>query len=264
MKLFHGVYWVRIFKFLLFLLILASCESKQTHQAETEPISHKLWNQVLINYVDVSGSVNYRGLKENPKILLDYLELLRTSRPNDERWDEKERLAYWINLYNAFTLKLIIDHYPLKSIKDIGSTIQIPFINSPWDIETIDFGNEKISLNYVEHQILRKSFEEPRIHFAINCASISCPNLRNEAYVAANIDAQLADQAQRFLKDSTKNIITSESLYLSRIFQWFSRDFDVHQTLYENLSIWSGVSINNSATKQFMDYDWSLNEQSRP
>jgi len=264
MKLFHGEYWVRIFKFLLFLLILASCESKQTHQAETEPISHKLWNQVLINYVDVSGSVNYRGLKENPKILLDYLELLRTSRPNDERWDEKERLVYWINLYNAFTLKLIIEHYPLKSIKDIGSTIQIPFINSPWDIETIDFGNEKISLNYVEHQILRKSFEEPRIHFAINCASISCPNLRNEAYVAANIDAQLADQAQRFLKDSTKNIITSEALYLSRIFQWFSGDFDVPKTLHENLSIWSGVSINNSATTQFIDYDWSLNEQSRP
>ncbi len=264
MKLFHGVYWIRIFKILIFFLILANCESKQTHQAGTEPISHKLWNQVLINSVNVSGRVNYEGLKENPKILLDYLELLRTSRPNDERWDEKERLAYWINLYNAFTLKLIIDHYPLKSIKDIGSTIQIPFINSPWDIETIDFGNEKISLNYVEHQILRKSFEEPRIHFAINCASISCPNLRNEAYVAAKIDAQLADQAQRFLNDSTKNIITSEALYLSRIFQWFSGDFDVPQTLHENLSIWSGVSINNSATTQFIDYDWSLNEQSRP
>ena len=264
MKLFQGFYQIRILKFFFILLILPSCESKQTYQAGTEPISHEFWNQVLGKYVNVSGLVNYQGLKEDPEILLNYLALLRSNRPNEVRWNRKERLAYWINLYNAFTLKLIIDHYPLESIKDIGSMIQIPFINSPWDIETIDFGNEKISLNYVEHQILRKSFEEPRIHFAINCASISCPNLRNEAYVAANIDAQLADQAQRFLKDSTKNIITSESLYLSRIFQWFSRDFDVHQTLYENLSIWSGVSINNSATKQFMDYDWSLNEQSRP
>ena len=264
MKLFQGFYQKRILKFFFILLILPSCESKQTYQAGTEPISHEFWNQVLGKYVNVSGLVNYQGLKEDPEILLNYLALLRSNRPNEVRWNRKERLAYWINLYNAFTLKLIIDHYPLESIKDIGSMIQIPFINSPWDIETIDFGNEKISLNYVEHQILRKFFEEPRIHFAINCASISCPNLRNEAYVAANIDAQLADQAQRFLKDSTKNIITSESLYLSRIFQWFSRDFDVHQTLYENLSIWSGVSINNSATKQFMDYDWSLNEQSRP
>ena len=82
-------------------MILISCESKQTYQTGTEPISHELWNQVLINYVDESGRVNYQGLKEDPKILLDYLELLLTNRPNDERWDKKESLAYWINLYNA-------------------------------------------------------------------------------------------------------------------------------------------------------------------
>ncbi len=264
MKLSQVVYSVRIFKFLLILTALLSCESKQTNQTGTEPISHELWNQVLINYVDTSGRVNYRGLKEDHKILLDYLELLRSNRPNKECWNKKESLAYWINLYNAFTLKLIIDHYPLKSIKKIGSMVQIPFINSPWDIECIDFGDEKISLNYVEHQILRKSFDEPRIHFAINCASISCPNLRNKAYVASKIDAQLTDQTQKFLKDSSKNIITSKALYLSRIFQWFSGDFNTNQTLYENLSIWSGVSINNSATTQFLEYDWSLNEQPRP
>ena len=162
-----------------------------------------------------------------------------------------------------FTIKLIIDHYPIKSVKNIGSRVQIPYFNSPWDIEFIDFGDEKISLNYVEHQILRKFFEEPRIHFAINCASISCPNLRREAYVAFKIDAQLSDQTQKFLKDSSKNIITSNTLYLSKIFQWYSGDFNINQTLYENLSIWSGVSINDLATTQFMDYNWSLNEQTR-
>ena len=264
MKLSQVIYYVRIFKFLLLLMILISCESKQTYQTGTEPISHELWNQVLINYVDVSGRVNYQGLKEDPKILLDYLELLLTNRPNDEHWDKKEILAYWINLYNAFTIKLIIDHYPVKSIRNIGSRIQIPFINSPWDIEFIDFGDEKMSLNYVEHQILRKFFEEPRIHFAINCASISCPNLRNEAYLALQIDAQLTNQTQRFLKDSSKNIITSNALYLSKIFQWYSGDFNLNQTLYENLSIWSGVSINDLATIQFIDYNWSLNEQPKP
>ena len=264
MKLFEGVHWVRIFKLLFIILALLSCESKQINQAGTEPISHQLWNQVLMKYVDFSGDVNYQGLKENPKILLDYLALLRSNRPNEELWNKKERLAYWINLYNAFTLKLIIDHYPLESIRDIGSYVQMPFINSPWDIEGIDFGDEKISLNYLEHQILRKSFNEPRIHFAINCASVSCPTLRNEAYVASKIDIQLADQAQRFLKDSSKNIITSEALYLSRIFHWFSEDFDGHHTLYQNLSIWSGISIKDSATIQFIDYDWSLNEQLQP
>jgi len=264
MKLFQGSYWIRIFKFLLILLILLSCESKQTHQAGTEPISHEFWDQVLMKYVDPSGRVNYQGLKENPKILLDYLELLRFNRPNEMRWNKKQRLAYWINLYNAFTLKLIIDHYPLESIKDIGSTIQIPFINSPWDIETIDFGDEKISLNYVEHQILRKRFSEPRIHFAINCASVSCPALRNEAYVAFKIDEQLTDQAHRFLRDSSKNVITPEVLRLSKIFQWFSEDFNDPQTLYENLFLWSGIPINVQATSQFINYDWSINEQPQP
>ena len=263
MKLSQVVYYARIFKFLILLMTLISCGLKKIYQKGTEPISHELWNQVLINYVDVSGKVNYQGLKEDPKILLDYLELLCTNRPNEELWDERELLAYWINLYNAFTIKLIIDHYPIKSIKNIGSRVQIPYLNSPWDIEFIDFGNEKMSLNYVEHQILRKFFEEPRIHFAINCASISCPNLRREAYVAFKIDAQLSDQTQKFLQDSSKNIITSNSLHLSKIFQWYSGDFNKNQTLYENLSIWSGVSINDLATKQFMDYNWSLNEQTR-
>ena len=264
MKLFQGFYQKRILKFFFILLILPSCESKQTYQAGTEPISHEFWNQVLGKYVNVSGLVNYQGLKEDPEILLNYLALLRSNRPNEVRWNRKESLAYWINLYNAFTLKLIIDHYPLESIKDIGSMIQIPFINSPWDIETIDFGDEKISLNYVEHQILRKFFNEPRIHFAINCASVSCPTLRNEAYVAFKIDEQLTDQAHRFLNDPSKNIITPERLRLSKIFQWFSEDFNDPQTLFENLSLWSGIPINDYATSQFIDYDWSLNEQPRP
>ena len=261
MKLSQALYSVRIFKLLISLMILISCESKQTYQTGTKPISHELWNQLLIKYVNESGRVNYQGLKEDPKILLDYLELLRTNRPNEEYWDEKESLAYWINLYNAFTVKLIIDYYPVESIKNIGSRVQIPFINSPWDIEFIDFGDENMSLNYVEHQILRKSFEEPRIHFAINCASISCPNLRNEAYVALKIDAQLTNQTQNFLKDSSKNIITSKALYLSKIFQWYSGDFNLNKTLYENLSIWSGIDINDMASKQFIDYNWSLNEE---
>jgi len=264
MKLFQGVYWVRIFKFFVIILILPSCASKKTHEAGTEPISHELWNELLIEHVDTSGWVNYQGLKEDPKIFLDYLALLSSNRPNEVHWSGKERLAYWINLYNAFTLKLIIDHYPLESIKEIGSRIQIPFINSPWDIEGIDFGDEKISLNYVEHQILRKFFNEPRIHFAINCASVSCPALRNEAYVAFKIDEQLTDQAHRFLNDPSKNVITPERLRLSKIFQWFSEDFNDPQTLYENLSLWSGIPINDYATSQFIDYDWSLNEQPRP
>ena len=108
MKLFQGLYLIRIFKFLFILLILLSCESKQTHQAETEPISHEFWDQVLMEYVDASGRVNYQGLKEDPEILLNYLDLLRFNRPNEVRWNKKERLAYWINMYNALMIGEIV------------------------------------------------------------------------------------------------------------------------------------------------------------
>jgi len=193
--------------------------------------------------------------------LNEYLTQLQETPPDTKRWSENEKLAYWINVYNAFTIKLIMDFYPIESIKEIGSAIQIPLINSPWDIPIINIGDQKLTLNDVEHRILRKDFHEPRIHFAIVCASISCPKLRPEAYTSSLLEAQLNEQAFAFVNDPSKNMITSDEIKISRIFQWFGGDFENNGTVIEYLNQFSDTKINTSADQTYLDYNWGINEQ---
>ena len=186
----------------------------------------------------------------------DYLDLLRNNPPG-MNWSESHQLAYWINAYNAFTVKLIVDHYPLKSIKDISDGL--PMINSPWDIKFFKIGNTEFDLNTIEHEILRKIFDEPRIHFAINCASISCPILRNEAYMANKMEDQLEEQTYRFINDPKTNIINKSSTQLSRIFDWFRSDFLKQSDLITYIQGYnSNLNIENKIT--YLEYDWRLND----
>jgi hypothetical protein len=134
------------------------------------PVSHASFTDLLKKHVAASGKVNYKGFIRDSLQLNQYLELLSDNPPQNS-WSREDQLAYWINAYNAFTLQLIIRNYPLKSIKDIGSRIKIPFVNTPWDIKFIRIGKRKFDLNNIEHDILRGKFKEPRIHFAIVCAS---------------------------------------------------------------------------------------------
>ena len=174
-------------------------------------VNHSLFGDLLHKYVS-DGNVNYAGFKTDSTALQSYLDLLTSTPPDPAAWSVDAQLAYWINVYNAFTIKLIIDHYPLESIKDIGSKIQIPFVNSPWDIKFIHMNGEKLDLNNVEHSILRKKFSEPRIHFAINCASFSCPKLRREAYLSTKLDEQLEEQAIDFINDPARNTIAEKRM----------------------------------------------------
>jgi len=180
--------------------------------------------------------------------------------PDQKVWSKKDHLAYWINLYNAFTIELILRHYPLESIKDIGSSIQIPFVNSPWDVKLIEIDGKKYDLNNVEHSILRKKFDEPRIHFAINCASISCPILRREAYVSEKLDEQLEEQAAAFINDSQKNVISKNKIQLSRIFKWYGGDFTDEVDLISYINQYSKIKIEDGTNISYMEYNWSLNE----
>jgi hypothetical protein len=182
---------------------------------------------------------------------------LEENHPNDINWTRDEQLAYWINAYNAFTVKLVCDHFPVAGIKDIRRGIS--FINSVWDIRFIRIGTENYDLNKIEHGILRKKFDEPRIHFAINCASISCPNLLDEAYEASKIDSQLTSRARTFLSNKVKNNIQQETIEISRIFKWFRGDFTKHGTLIDFLNQYAPVQIDESAAVEYLDYDWSLN-----
>jgi len=239
-----------------------SCQAQKSFSKMTEKSpSHEIWNKLLEKHVTKSGEVSYKGFKADVSLLDSYLKLLSTNAPDPKKWSKNEQLAYWINAYNAFTVKLIVDNYPVKSIKDIGGSI--PFVNSPWDIKFIVIGGEKMDLNNIEHGTIRKYFDEPRIHFAVNCASISCPQLRNEAYVAARLDAQLTEQAQAFLNDKQKNTIgDGKTVKLSKIFSWFSGDFKQNgKSVSDFINKYAPVKIKPDADIDYLDYNWQLNGQ---
>ncbi|MEO0336933.1 MAG: DUF547 domain-containing protein, partial [Pseudomonadota bacterium] len=188
--------------------------------------SHKLFTEVLGNFVIVSGAkstVNYKGLKKSPSQLNSYLgQLSAVSKKDYAKFSKEQKMAFLINAYNGFTLKLIIDNYPVKSIKDIGG-----LFSSPWKKEFFKLLGGDMYLDKIEHKILRKKFKEPRIHFAVNCASIGCPALRGEAFTADRLNVQLEEQAKIFLRDSSRNSIkkSKKEIHLSKIFDWFDGDF---------------------------------------
>ena len=212
-------------------------------------LMHKRWNTILQKHISNNGNVNYKGIK-NDKIEFDvYIDYLSDTLP-DDTWTKEEKLAYWINAYNALTVDLILRNYPTKSIKDI---------KDPWDQRLWQFGEKWYNLNDIEHQILRK-MDEPRIHFAIVCASVSCPKLRNEAFIAANLDEQLTDVTLDFLTDTSKNELSKDTIKLSKIFKWFKNDFEENGSLIDFLNQFSDVLISSSAKKSFKDYNWDLND----
>lgn len=214
-----------------------------------ETFNHSIWNELLKKYVSEKGNVNYKGFKKDKSILISYLTALSEKTPEDT-WTKEDKLAYWINAYNAFTVKLIVDRYPLKSIKDI---------ESPWDFRFIKLGEKWYTLNDIEHKILRK-MNDPRIHFGIVCASFSCPKLQNEAYVAATINVQLNKVTKNFLSDTSRNNLSENSIQLSKIFKWFSKDFKKDGSLIDFLNKYSEITISQKAKKSFKDYNWNLNE----
>lgn len=225
-----------------------------------EHLTHKSWNDLLQKNVNDAGHVNYKSFKEDEEKLNDYLRVLSKNHP-DKSWDKNDRLAFWINAYNAFTVKLIVKNYPVKSIKELGGAIYK--VNTPWDIKFIKIGDEVYDLNNIEHTKIRKQFNDPRIHFAVNCASVSCPKLRNEAYIGDKVDDQLNDQARYFISNKVKNQIkSSKKAKLSKIFKWYKGDFTSSgKTIIEYINQFSDVKLDADATIEFLDYDWNLNEK---
>lgn len=213
-------------------------------------IDHSLWNKLLKKYVSNDGLVDYKGFKSDIAKLDEYLKMLSENEPSNE-WSIQELLAYYINLYNAGTVKLIVENYPVKSIKDIGGA---------WTKGRVTIGSKKLSLGGIENGILRK-MNEPRIHFAINCASLSCPRLMNEAYTASKIDEQLERATKEFI-NGDKNDISVSNPKLSYIFDWYRKDFKVNgkQDIITFINKFSSVKINPNANISFIKYDWNLNE----
>lgn len=211
---------------------------------------YKSYNQFLDKYVSDKGNVNYDKIKTNKSELEDIVAKFEKIQPT-EKWSKNEKLAYYINSYNVYTLKIVIDNYPTKSVKDIDNV---------WDKKFILSGKSKISLSEVEHKILRK-MNEPRIHFAINCASFSCPNLLNDAYMPETLDKQLETVTKSFINDKTKNTITASEIKISEIFNWFGGDFKTKKTsVIDFINKYSTVKIDKKAKVKYLDYNWSLNK----
>jgi hypothetical protein len=228
-----------------FLILLSTFNVNSNN----ELIDHSSWNNLLKKHVTIDGKVNYKGFKADENELKDYINYLGTHSPHDT-WTKEEQLAYWINAYNALTVDLIIRHYPVKSIK---------YIKNPWEQRLWKLGDKWHNLDEIEHQILRK-MNEPRIHFAIVCASFSCPKLQNEAFEASKIEEQLSKVAKEFLSDTNRNEISENSLKLSKIFQWFSKDFKQNGSVVDFINIYTDIDITPKAKISYKNYNWDLNE----
>lgn len=251
---------------LLFLVLpCCSIEPFQTNtgvaersRAAAAAFDHNRLDRLLVAHVGEDGLVDYGALLADREELQAYLESLAAVDPRDLA-GEAEQKAYWINAYNAITLAGILRFYPVESVRDLGGF---------WDNVLTDCGGRVVSLNDIEHGILRP-MGDPRIHAAINCASLGCPVLRQGAYTGVNLDAQLDEACRRFLSDTRRNRFDDREkrVYLSRIFDWFGADFGVEP--------YGGVRgfvrryclprewLAGDFPISFLDYDWSLNDRNR-
>ncbi|WP_173021360.1 DUF547 domain-containing protein [Lewinella sp. W8] len=216
-------------------------------QAPTPP-DHSAWNALLKQYVSTSGDVNYARLKNQEAALDAYLATLAEATP-DKDWGRNASMAYWINAYNAFTVKRILDNWPVKSIMDLDG-------GKTWDVKWIDLDGKTYSLNQIEHEILRPKYGDPRIHFAVNCAAASCPPLANRAFTASNLNGMLESLTRKFINNGRYNQIEAGAVKVSKIFDWYGSDFGDLRTY---LNKYLDDPIAESTEIQFRDYDWSLN-----
>lgn len=228
---------------------IAQVDTIKQAPVAVKTFDHSNWNALLKKHVSNAGNVNYKAIKQNRNALLNYIKSLGHNMPTNS-WSKNEKLAYWINAYNAMTIDLILRHYPIASIKDI---------KNPWDQRYWKLGEKWYNLNEIEHDILRK-MDEPRIHFGIVCASYSCPKLLNEAFTSSNLETQLTKVTKGFLADTKRNVISENNIEISKIFQWFAKDFKGDGGLIDFLNQYSTVKISAKAKKTFKDYNWDLND----
>ena len=211
---------------------------------------HALWTAALQAHVDKNGNVDYKSWKKDTTYLDNYIQTLEENPPA-EMWSKNDSLAYFINAYNAVTVKLILDNYPIKSIRNLIT---------PWRFKRFKLNGKEISLNHIEHEILRK-MNEPRIHFAINCASASCPKLINIAFESHTMKRQLEEVTSNFINDPKRNIISEKKIQLSKIFQWFGTDFGNKKERIAFIRNYAEQSFIENPKVNFLSYDWKLNEK---
>lgn len=238
--------------FVLFAFLISwNSDTAWSSTAIAQPLpDHALWTAELRKYVTPEGKVDYTTWKKNQVPLDTYLSQMSMAQPVSN-WSKNVQLSYWINLYNAYTVKLILDHYPVGSIKDINN-------GDPWDMAWIHIGTKTYSLKQIENEIIRQQFREPRIHFALNCGAVSCPPLLNEAFDPVRLEAQLTACTQSFVRNKAFNLTAQPTLQLSSIFDWYKTDFG--PDLFAFLNQYASSPINAGMKIEYLDFDWSINE----
>jgi hypothetical protein len=237
-----------------------------TANAQTDP-SNGIWDHLLATHYDPARGMSYAALKGSDSAVLQQLRQ-QLARTNPDVLTPKQRLAYWINVYNVNTVATIVESYPLKSIRDL-STDPIVRLNVFKKDRVPVFGGGTISLDDVENVKIRNAFHDPRIHFAINCAAKSCPPMRAEAFTGAKVDAQLDDQVRRFVNSSFVRFSPSGDklvIHTSKIMDWFADDFGDRAAFIRRYATPDKQRLIDQARKielEFDDYDWSLNDAKR-
>ena len=239
------------------LVVMPLLDHQSLSAAQT--VDNAIYADLLSKYV-INGKVDYNGMKSEEGVLDTYLKHLSSIAPDQLSRDE--RFAFYINAYNAWTLKLILSHYPgINSIKETGG-----LLSSPWKKKIAHIDGRVITLDHIEHDILRPQFKDPRVHFAINCAARSCPPLADFAFSGAELDRQLDLQTRTFINTPAGNYLEGDTLWVSRIFKWFGEDFGndilTFFTTYAEGDLKRALnSKKDRITVKYLDYDWSLNKK---
>lgn len=273
--------------FIIFACMIIALFADTGYSDETFDQSHSSYDSLLKRYVE-NGRVDYSGFIASKEEFESYLDMLGSVKKSEyDSWTKAEKLAFWINAYNAFTIKAIINHYPItRSFSIVGLFVpsnSILQIKGVWDKLKFKAVGKEVTLEEIEHEILRKEFNEPRIHMAINCASVSCPDLRNEAYVPVKLDEQLTQASAAFMNNPEKGLYINKGdgvVKFSKIFNWFGEDFIA---AYGDDNSFQGRSEKETAALNFalvyadsdskreylqrnnfrigyLNYDWHLNE----
>ncbi len=227
--------------------------------AAGSPVDNRIWTRLLEAHV-TDGRVDYDGFKRDEAELGRYLAVLSATDP--EALSRQHQFAFYINAYNAFTVKLILTRYPdINSIKEISS-----FFSNAWSRKFIPLNGFKVSLDHIEHDILRPRFKDPRVHFAINCAARSCPPLSNTPYEGDTLETRLDEQTRRFINDPKNTFLKDGTLFVSRIFKWFDDDFSgnplgfIRQYADDALKqALDQASARGDIRLEYLHYDWTLN-----
>jgi hypothetical protein len=251
-------------------LLAAGCapEAKQAEGnwavsgTKAQAINHDAWDKLLSTYASASDDgvnrIDYKGIKtKSAAELKAYLEALQAVRISEYTRDEQ--FAYWVNLYNAATVKVIIDNYPLESIRDIGLLGQ-----GPWKDKMVKVEGKALSLDDIEHGILRPIWNDVRIHYAVNCASIGCPNLALKAYRAATLEPMLEEAARAYINHPRGFDQIDGQLVASNIFEWYQSDWGTDADVLTHARKYAtgktATVLKNAKAIDAYDYDWSLND----